>query len=367
MNRNKVNKELLNRYLNNNCTPEEEQLILQWFYSFNSDNRNLDNELMNRRIPKEINKRLELALFSEESKRSFFHLNKKWTSIAAALLILLISITLYNLFLPKTLPNIKQDSADTWANEKCKNSTEILPGKSLAEIIYPNGHVETIRDSSFKNASFLASNQSGNIQIDVPLGAEFKIILEDGTKVWLNSSTKLSYPSSFNNTERTISLVGEAYFEVSEDKHRPFKINANGTEIEVLGTSFNVNAYSKEVRTQLKEGSIKIRKEKLQNILLPGQEAVITNKQIEINEIDIGNSISWHEGKLYFNGGNLHEIMQQISRWYNVEFEIENETPIASSFKGTIDRNSKLASTLKILEIATGKTFELQNRNIIIK
>lgn len=101
--------------------------------------------------------------------------------------------------------------------------------------------------------------------------------------------------------------------------------------------------------------------------MLPGQEAVITNKQIEINEIDIGNSISWHEGKLYFNGGNLHEIMQQISRWYNVEFEIENETPIASSFKGTIDRNSKLASTLKILEIATGKTFELQNRNIIIK
>lgn len=367
MNRNTVNKELLNRYLNNNCTPEEEQLVLQWFYSFNSDNQYLDQELVQKNIPEEINKRLELSLFSDERKRSFFHLNKKWTSIAATLLVLLISIVLYKLFLPKTLPDTRQDLVEIWASDKCTNSLEILPGKSLAEIIYPNGHVQTIRDSSFKKASTLASNQSGEIQVDVPLGAEFKVILEDGTKVWLNSSTKLFYPSSFNSIERSISLIGEAYFEVSKDIHRPFKINANGTEIEVLGTSFNVNAYSKDVRTQLKEGSIKIRKENLQNILLPGQEAVITNKQIEINEIDIENAIGWHEGILYFNGGNLHELMQQISRWYNVEFEIENETPTASSFKGTIDRNNKLASTLKILEIATGKTFELQNRNIIIK
>src|SRR5690606_22131597 len=115
----------------------------------------------------------------------------------------------------------------------------------------------------------------------------FSFILEDGTKVWLNSSSKISYPKKFSTGSRKVTLYGEAYFDVAKDKNRPFLIETNGTEIRVLGTSFNVNAYNETVSTTLVEGSLKVSNGTHSSTLKPGQEAIANAQKIEIAEPNI--------------------------------------------------------------------------------
>lgn len=188
-----------------------------------------------------------------------------------------------------------------------------------------------------------------------PRGGKYDLQLSDGTKVWLNSSSSISYPITFSGSDRKVSITGEAYFEVAKNKKMPFKINVNGQEeVQVLGTHFNIMAYSDEatVKTTLLEGSVKIIKNKLTGMLKPGQQAQLSTdgKLSIINNADINAVMAWKNGQTLFVNEDIKTIMRRVSRWYDIDVEYQGDVP-PRLFTGGISRESNLSILLKVLEL----------------
>ena len=161
----------------------------------------------------------------------------------------------------------------------------------------------------------------------IPRGKTYRLVLEDGTKVWLNSETELSYPSRFAGTKREVKLLGEAFFEVTPDKERPFYVKANGMDIRVLGTSFNVNTYKKNViETSLLTGRIKISGGSLpqEYVLTPGKKATYSSidKTLKITKADAHVITGWCDDYLIFDSEPLIDVIEEIERWYGVKIEL---------------------------------------------
>jgi transmembrane sensor len=195
-----------------------------------------------------------------------------------------------------------------------------------------------------------------------PRGGQYQLTLPDGTKVWLNAESSITYPTVFNGTERKVSITGEAYFEVTHDKHKPFRVQCMRTEyppmqIEVLGTKFNINAYNEEpvTNTTLIEGSVRITlhaSRRTNNVLTlkPGQQGqLIDQKLVLAKDPDAEQAIAWKNGVFDFNNTTVDAAMRQISRWYDVTIQYEGKMP-AGKFGGEIGRNLNLSQLLKILD-----------------
>ncbi|KAF2328616.1 FecR family protein [Flavobacterium daemonense] len=186
-----------------------------------------------------------------------------------------------------------------------------------------------------------------------PRARQYHLELSDGTKVWLNASSSITFPTSFAANERKVAITGEVYFEVAKDKTKPFKVVVNDMQINVLGTHFNVNAYEDEatVNTTLLEGSVLITEKSKKIILKPGQQA---QKQksgvIAVNDnVNLDEAIGWKNGLFYFENANLQLVLRQLSRWYDVDIVYENGVP-SRAFEGEIQRDLKLSQVLRILE-----------------
>lgn len=196
-----------------------------------------------------------------------------------------------------------------------------------AKVTYNDGSV--VANNNNSQNSTLSS--SGILKASTPRGGTYQIVLSDGTKVWLNASSELKFPASFNQTkQRSVELSGEAYFEVAKNKMKPFMVRSNGQEIEVLGTHFNVNSYldEKVTKTTLLEGAIKLSQLKRDNpasyVLRPGQQAVAGNTVV-IRNVDAMDVIDWKNGMFIFNKESLESIMRKLSRWYDVDVVFEDE------------------------------------------
>ncbi len=199
---------------------------------------------------------------------------------------------------------------------------------------------------------------AGTNTMRTPRGGQYQLTLPDGTKAWLNAASSITYPTTFTGKQRIVKISGEVYFEVSKNKNHPFIVQTRTDSITVLGTSFNINAYSDEafVKTSLLEGAIQINNK----ILNPGQ-AYINGKIINAN---IEQAISWRNGIFRFESEELSSIFRQVSRWYDVE--IENRNNINIKFTGIISRKANVSEVLKMLEL-TGKVhFEIKGKKIIV-
>jgi ferric-dicitrate binding protein FerR (iron transport regulator) len=217
--------------------------------------------------------------------------------------------------------------------------------------------------------------------LSTPRGGQYMLTLEDGTKVWLNAASSIKYPSAFNAGERTVELTGEAYFEVAKNPAKPFKVFVQGMEIQVLGTHFNVMAYSDEaaVKTTLLEGSVKVSgtqpqtrnsslrgtKQKPQT-LAPGQQAQQSKAgELKImNDVDLEQVVAWKNGYFQFNRDGIEVIMKQIARWYDVEISYEGKIA-AREFGGKISRNSDIREIFKVLELSNVH-FRIEGKKIIV-
>lgn len=205
---------------------------------------------------------------------------------------------------------------------------------------------------------------AGNNVLTTPRGGQFQVVLPDGTKVWLNAASSLSYPTAFTGKERLVEVSGEAYFEVARDADKPFrvKIGKQDSYIDVLGTHFNINAYSDEgsIRATLLEGRIRFVAAQAV-VLSPGQQAVLAagmqTPQV-VNGVDTSAVMAWRNGLFNFEGQHLREVMRQLARWYNIEVVYEQEVPDVV-FGGKIVRNVSLTQLLKILTDA-GVHFRLE-------
>ena len=193
------------------------------------------------------------------------------------------------------------------------------------------------------------------------------MVLEDGTKVWLNAGSSLTYPVAFIGKERKVSITGEAYFEVAKKKSMPFRIMKGEMMVEVLGTHFNVNAYGDEphMKVTLLEGAVKVSSGNVSGILKPGQQAKLKDNDINVqSDINIDQVMAWKNGYFSFEKAGITEVMRQIARWYNIEVAYDGEIP-NERFGGELRRNSKLSSVLKVLE-KSGVKFRIENNKVTV-
>ncbi len=211
--------------------------------------------------------------------------------------------------------------------------------------------------------------------ISTARGNQYVLILSDGTKVWLNAASSMRFPTSFKGNERKVEITGEAYFEIANNPAMPFKVMAGGGEIQVLGTHFNVNAYSDEsaVKTTLLEGAVAVKKDETRLVLSPGQQGrfypqAVSGKNEKtitlLKDIDPGRETAWKDGFFWFENTDIHTLMRQVSRWYDVEVEFKGDIT-DDGFSGKVSRSVPLSKLLKVLE-QYEINFKIEGKKIIV-
>ncbi|KIO46090.1 FecR family protein [Sanguibacteroides justesenii] len=207
--------------------------------------------------------------------------------------------------------------------------------------------------------------------IRTPRGGEFILILPDETTVWLNSETEISFPTRFDKDKRIVNLKGEAFFSVTKDSSAPFIVRtADKLTIKVLGTKFNVQAYTDEntIETTLSEGSVLVSNGQRSIQLKPNQQAVYhtSNRVLNSREVNADHISSWREGKFIFENETLESIMNKLSRWYDIHLFYANESVKNFHFTGDLERYDDFSEVLKMLEKATNIQFNINGKNVII-
>lgn len=230
----------------------------------------------------------------------------------------------------------------------------------------------------YKNVG-LNSNISEYSTITTPKGGQYKVILPDGTRVWLNAASSLSFSNTLNRSAvRRMKLVGEAYFEVKKDKVHPFIVMTGKQEIQVLGTHFNVSAYPGKhpIKTTLLEGSVRISailskegcgiQTKTEVLLKPNQQSTLTKNRIQVTEVDPEDAVAWKNGYFPSRTEPLESIMLEISRWYNIDVVYEDPQLAQKLFGGVMSRSEELSEVLSVLE-ATGRVhFKVEGRKVTV-
>lgn len=200
--------------------------------------------------------------------------------------------------------------------------------------------------------------------ISTPKGGQYQVTLSDGTAIWLNAASSLVFPAAFSGRERKVKLKGEAYFEVVKNPALPFIVEVDNLNISVLGTHFNVKAYSDEniSKTTLLEGAIKLNKQNSAVMLRPGQEArTDSTSGIRVfNNVDVNQAVAWKNGLFEFDD-SIQDIMRQIARWYNVSVVYEGKVT-DKSFGGTIARKENIYKVLQLLEMTGSIHFKIEGR-----
>ena len=203
-----------------------------------------------------------------------------------------------------------------------------------------------------------------------PKGHTYQLLLPDGTNVWLNTASSIRYPVVFGAGERKVSLTGEAYFEVAHDGNRPFKIEAKDSQIEVLGTHFNVSAFDDEtvVTTTLLEGAVDISKKNRHLILKPGEQAVVEELSDNIRHyphVDVRGVMAWRNGYFRFDNESIENIIKKVSRWYDIE-GVEYQGMFDERFTGTFQRSKAVSLLFSHLEKLAPIRFEIKERRVVV-
>lgn len=268
------------------------------------------------------------------------------------------------------------------AIQSTKHKNDIKPASNDAVLILDNG--ETFELGNRDNEQIANNIKLRNDQLEyvkgnheggqlkyntliVPKGGYYKLELSDGTKVWINAMSRLKFPESFGVSERKVQLEGEAYFEVSKDSNRPFTVQANGTDIKVLGTHFNVDAYNKKVRTTLEEGKVEVISANHAIILQPGEFAESSEGKLNKGFADLSKDLAWYNNEFYFNKDNIQSIVDQLSNWYAIEAKFDQGINRNKAITGSIDRNVPLSQVLEMLEYVSDLRFKIDGNQLIIK
>jgi ferric-dicitrate binding protein FerR (iron transport regulator) len=204
--------------------------------------------------------------------------------------------------------------------------------------------------------------------VSTPRGGQYQLTLSDGSKVWLNAESAITFPTSFTGKERKVSIKGEAYFEVAHDASKPFQVTVNGMEVQVLGTHFNINAYNDEgeMKTTLLEGAVKVSKVSVSKLIIPGEQAVVslTEPIIVVQQADVDEAVAWKNGLFHFDNADLQQVMRQLSRWYDVDVVYIGTIP-KREFAGEMQRDLRLSQVLELLE-KNEVNFKIQGKKIMV-
>ena len=214
-----------------------------------------------------------------------------------------------------------------------------------------------------------AANENSFNTLTTPRGGIYELVLPDGTHAWLNAVSRIDYPTRFTGKKREVKISGEVYFEVAHDAAHPFVVSVANTQVEVLGTHFNIKSYdSNKIRTTLLEGSIKISTHNQNKIIKPGEQAVTgtSNNSIELRrDADPDDVMAWRNGEMALSSGSVKEVMNEISRWYDMDIEYAGAVP-NKQFYGSVRRDVPLSTVLHALE-AYGVQTKVDGKKIIVQ
>ncbi|AMR29936.1 hypothetical protein A0256_00155 [Mucilaginibacter sp. PAMC 26640] len=361
---------LFKKHHEGKCTEEEKALLEAWYLEFNEHEMDIS--------PKRI-KAIEQRLFRElpGNHTSFIKIGAK-LPVAAGIIGMLITVTVKFI-----LPSEKK--------EKIAVTSDILPGGNNAVLTLANGHkinLNTVTNGQialqagihiYKTASgqltyksianAAASDAIATNNISTPRGGQWQISLPDGSNVWLNAASSLSYPVSFQNQkDRIVQLTGEAYFEIAKDRSHPFIVKTGQQSVEVLGTHFNINAYPDEpsIKTTLAEGRVKVLATNGKSQLLsPGQQSILQQDELTRAIINVDDELAWTKGSFHFSDQSIQRIMRQLSRWYDIDVQYAPNVSY-DSLNGRISRYKNLSQVLNALEATRAVHFKMEGRRITV-
>lgn len=377
--------EIIWKKINQSLTGEEEILLSQWLNESASHRRYFD---------KAMKYYLEGSDFEESEsetdkawkaiKNKLVKNNRsytKWIISLSAAAVIIFMIVIYPLPSKKT------------GNSQVNNSKieQIKPGSNQAILILNDGSVLDLAATKKLQLNEGGSNievegskllytKESNVPLEtkyntikVPRGGEFFLQLSDGTKVWLNSETTLHYPVQFVGNERNVELTGEAFFEVARNEKVPFLVKSGVQTVRVLGTEFNISSYVENqfITTTLVKGSVEVfinNQPKIRQRLLPNEQSSTSKVegQISKNKVKPFQYIAWKEGRFVFENQNLDEIMNTLSKWYNVDVEFRSENLKHIRFTGNLQRYSNFEEILKKIEKTNEVKFVIENKHITV-
>ena len=406
-------KNLLDSYIAGSATQQEQQLVEQWLEE--NDQQNTEWQLMNNKDKAawllQLYRDIDNSITPKDAgwqdddtiDSSLAWYKKFWLPVAAALIVS-IGAGIYYFLLPQ------QERATPVSVIAPQLQNDALPGTNKAILMLDNGKTILLDDSQdgvlVKQGGTAVSKQGENLMykgkgnndkdapvvfntLTTPRGGQYKLVLADGSKVWLNASSSIRYPVSFTGNERKVEITGEVYFEISQlsvdglkgkaTKRIPFIVKVNmlgreGAEVEVLGTHFNINAYDDEdaISTTLLEGSIKIspprpNEKSLEAVIItPGQQARLNKNGLLqlVKEVNIEETVAWKNGLFMMNGVAIPAVLRQLARWYDVDIVYGNGIP-EGRITGDIPRDMNLSEVLKVMELS-GVHFKIDNKKIIV-
>lgn len=398
--------QLFKRYLDNQCSAAEIELLLILFHTPNED-------VLGDLVAQALNQNIQLSVTQEQQlqfsvdrvhqnlKQHMFTsgqvkdepvMKRMWpriAGVAAAVAAIAFGIWLYTY---EFASSGKTDHIGEVA------TNDIVPGKNMATLTLSNGRTISLSDAKtgvvidisgsglrYNDGTEIASNSERSlgdetakrpqfVTASTPRGGTYQVMLSDGTKVWLNADSRLKFPSKFNNERRIVELQGEAYFEVYKDKKHPFVVVSDDQEVEVLGTHFNVNAYKDEhlTKTTLLEGKVRVGRRNEKKILIqektikPGEQTVLEqNTLIVRSNVDTQAEVAWKNGQFVFVNEPIEEIMRKISRWYDVEVIYQGDMT-NKAFAGTVSRFDNLSKLLNMIESTNTVHFKIKGRSVIV-
>ncbi len=390
-------KYLLDKYLSSSASAEEEEelfdllaletfddsvrqyLLKAYYKSVRKDT--LDNSRSEKMLSTILNKTDSMVY----SKKIFWKFSK--ISWAAAILMITSGLFfLYNRYKNKTYsdlvvkhsvqPNAKHDVAPG------SNGAILKLADGSQVVIDSNSNKRTIRQgnslvvSHGSSLDYINNDKSRNEKgigynlVETQRGQQFHLSLEDGTKVWLNASSTISFPIVFSGNDRDVKVTGEVYFEVAKNKRKPFRVFVDGSVVEVLGTHFNINSYGDNgtVNTTLLEGSVKISNGDNHRILKPGDQARVRESggMTTVRNINTDDVVAWKNNFFSFDDINIKSVMMQLSRWYDVKVEFEGKTDESVTFNGAISRSVNLSTVLKMLESTGVVKFSITAKKVTV-
>lgn len=374
---------IIEKSLNKKLTPQEKKCFDEWLeatpkhrvlydkikYSGDMDNNAADFDRWRQAFQEKLTTRKR-----QEKKRIFLKL-----TVAAAVLFLFLGGG-YWWF---NMENKTHNTVETFAQEPNRGTVRLttasgevlnLSSEATSDVLKVDG-AKIVKDQGTliyeKAPEEPQSEQSGYNKIEVPKGAEYRLVLSDGTRIWLNSDTRLSYPTNFEKNVREVEIHGEAYFEVSHDTRKPFIVRTGELTVTVLGTEFNVNTrIPTHVRTTLVEGKVQVTFKERHSIYFNSWEKWLRQMYFPdkppVEQVNIQKYIAWRHGRFCFEEATIEEIMQELSLWYDLQVEYQNQKVKQEKFSGYLPRGESVMSILQKIEQTSYVHFKRVQNKIIV-
>ncbi|RZJ80460.1 MAG: FecR family protein [Chryseobacterium sp.] len=364
--------DLLKKFRQGTILPEEQAFLETWYLNWNTENQHFSEE--------EI-KSAKSRVWSSLNRPVYKLKSWYWLSAVAGIFLAIAIFWFYNDGNNNPRKNVVVR----------KVQSDFKPGGNKAILTLAGGEKVILGNAATGNvanqgAVAVTETETGKLvyqqgkgsveamminKLTTPRGGEYQLVLSDGTKVWLNAASSISFPASFTGNFRKVSITGEVYFEVAHNKNKPFLVTAGSQVISVMGTHFNISAYQDDefVTTSLISGSVRVKnsKTKIEKLIQPGQGATTSsrNDDLIIHKIDKDEILSWKNGYFQFDNQNVYSIMKILSRWYNVDVQFLNNKN-TDRFGGTFSRGKQLSETLSNLEKLGDVGFKITPKKIIV-